>query len=182
MSIEHINVPKKRVFIGVRIPPHIASEILGVNEAIEPFFEGRFTPIENLHVTLKFIGSIDERMIRQVDEALAEVLFEHIEARIDGFGSFSNRIVWARITGLKHVQRAVDEALLPLFDPEERFMSHLTIARIKRCTNRAGLRSMLKALHLPLNWRFTSIELIESKSEARYETIASYPLTSRILI
>ena len=184
-SAQRIGVPKRRVFVGVRIPPHIGEELQSIQETIAPFFEGRFTPVENLHVTLKFLGEIDERTIEQVRETLEEATLEHMLARIDGFGSFSNRIIWARITGIKHVQRSIDSALSDRFAKERRFMSHATVARVRRCTNRAGLRAALKALHLPLSWQFTHVELIAShlsEDGARYETIASYPLTNRILV
>ena len=184
-SAQRIGALKRRVFVGVRIPPHIGEELQGVQEAIAPFFEGRFTPVENLHVTLKFLGEIDEEMIGRVHESLEGAAFEHILARIGGFGSFSNRIIWAQITGIKHVQRTIDTALSDHFPKEHRFMSHATIARVKRCTNRAGLRAALKALHVPLTWQFTDVELIEShlsEDGARYETIASYPLSNRILV
>lgn len=164
------------MFIGVRIPLVIAQETEAVHEAIEPFFEGSFTDAENLHVTLKSLGSITDSTASKVKRTLLELEIERTRLSIEGFGSFSNRIIWARVSGLDEVQRSVDAALEGLFEPENRFMSHLTIARIRTC-NEPGLSAALKALHLPLGWYLEGIELIESTSDenkAQYETKARY--------
>ena len=164
-------------FIGIRVPLRIGEELEGVREAIEPFFEGSFTPNENLHVTLKFLGPLTDAMLTQVKRALLDVEIERTRLNIEGFGSFSKRIIWAKVSGLETIHERVDDALRGLFEPEKRFMGHMTLARIRRCTSESGLCAALKALYAPIGWYPEGIEIIRSQSDAkgtRYETQARY--------
>lgn len=173
---------KRRLFVGVRVPEHVREELEGAQDAIEAFYDGKATSGEGLHVTLKFLGEVDARGVERVQQRLRRARLPESTARILGFGSFSNRIAWARVGGLEEAQRRVDEALRGLFEPEKRFMGHLTIARMKRVANPAALRAALSAILPRASWRVHEIELIESRlgrSGARYSVIASYPCSSR---
>lgn len=100
-----------------------------------PEFTGKKTEYENLHLTLKFLREIDEELVEKVKEKLNKIKFEKFEATVDRIGFFSKkfiRIIWLHLNNCERLQKEVDLALKELFEPEERFMSHLTIARIKK--------------------------------------------------
>ncbi len=135
---------KMRVFVAVDIPKQIQKEIKKIQEKI-PEFKGKFTELENLHLTLKFLGNIDERKSELVKEKLKNIKIKKFESVIDKIGFFDNRIstkypqqivIWLHMTNCEELQKAVDEKLSGLFEKEKRFMSHLTIVRVKSVKNK----------------------------------------------
>ena len=57
-------------------------EILGNQK-----FHGKMTELENLHLTLKFLGEIDELKMEKVKEALGKIEFEKFEAHLGEIGA-----------------------------------------------------------------------------------------------
>ncbi len=103
----------------------------------------RWVPPENLHLTLSFLGEVEEERLPALSEALEGVARAHTPLTLairDG-GSFgrpaSPRVLWADVRGeteaLKALQADVAQALKALgFELEERdYTAHLTLARAK---------------------------------------------------
>jgi 2'-5' RNA ligase len=96
-----------------------------------------WVPPANLHVTMRFLGSIDENLI---DGALAprlkKVAARHqpFEARAKGFGAFPN-VLWVGVEsdGLVKLQREVEVVAveLGLAKEERAFHPHITVGRVK---------------------------------------------------
>ena len=127
-----------RVFIAIDLPRDVRKEIVRVQEKL-PELKGKKTEEENLHLTLKFLGEIDEEKTELVKEKLREIKFKKFEAEIDEIGVFSEkfiRIIWLHLSGCDKLQEEVDNKLKELFPKERRFMSHLTIARVKNVENK----------------------------------------------
>lgn len=142
-----------RAFICVRFPDDVVKEIARVQEILGGWkFTGKMTELENLHVTLKFLGEIDEEMIGKVREKLEEVKVGVFEARLVDAGTFSvhgkPRIVWVKVggKGMFELQKKIDEALEGLFEKERRFMSHLTIARVKYTKDARGFEECVRKI------------------------------------
>ena len=55
-----------RCFIGIDLPIAVIKEIKKIQIKLEPNFTGRLTSSENLHLTLKFLGEIEEDSINDV--------------------------------------------------------------------------------------------------------------------
>ena len=69
-----------------------------------------------------------------------KIKFDKFETEIDEISFFDNRksnkykqqiIIWLHLTNCEKLQKEIDNTLSDLFEKEKRFMSHLTIARIK---------------------------------------------------
>jgi RNA 2',3'-cyclic 3'-phosphodiesterase len=128
---------KIRAFICIDFPSEVIKEVARIQEIIskKPFV-GKLTELENLHLTLKFLGEISLQKVDEARQALSKVKFPKLDLKLAYTGTFSHRknpkIVWIKVVGnIAELQRQVDESLSGLFPKEERFMSHLTIARIK---------------------------------------------------
>src|SRR3989338_347573 len=117
-----------RAFIAVDIPEKIKREIVKIQNSL-PEFKGKTTEPENLHLTLKFLGEVNQEALEKVKNKLKSIKFEQFETEIDSIGTFNARIVWLHMAGCEELQRKIDGSLKGLFLPEKRFMSHLTIAR-----------------------------------------------------
>jgi 2'-5' RNA ligase len=136
---------KTRAFIYLEMPDSVIKEVARVQEVLEKKkFDGKMTELENLHLTLKFLGEIDTRKLEGAREKLKKIKFDKFEAHSGEIGIFSHRknprIVWIKLEGKEiwNLQEQIDESLKDLFKKEERFMSHMTIARVKYVKDREG--------------------------------------------
>jgi len=145
-----------RTFIALDFPLKVNSEIVKIQELIKKqnLFLGKFTESENLHLTLKFLGDIDEEKIELVKERLSKIKFNLFEVHLGNVGiftKFSPRILWIELRGrgLFELQKNIDEPLKDLFKPEERFMAHLTIARIKKVFDKNKFLDYIHQIKIP---------------------------------
>jgi len=136
---------KTRAFICIEFPESIIKEMARLQNLIEKHkFDGKLTELENLHLTLKFLGEVDNVTLEKVKERLSLVDFSEISLKLGEIGIFSHgkspRIVWVKVLGEEvwRLQEKIDNALEDLFKKEERFMSHLTLARVKYVKDREG--------------------------------------------
>ena len=129
-----------RAFIAVEIDSATASRIAAAIEQVKPRIGAiRWVGAGNFHLTLKFLGNIDESRIEPVGAALANALrpFPRLTINAKGLGVFPNpkrpRVLWVGLVGsqLVSLQAKVESALTPLgFAPKEKtFTPHLTIGR-----------------------------------------------------
>ena len=132
-----------RCFVAVDLEdPAIASKIAAVQEQLKGAgAKLKLVELENLHLTLRFIGEIPRDLIERVVEALRGVEFTPFTVHFVGLGAFPNprrpRVIWV---GVEEGSRELSElsakvnsvlAKLKLPKPEEEFTPHLTIARVK---------------------------------------------------
>ena len=133
-----------RVFIAVEIPLPIRQAILDQTESLRTTLGRdliRWVPIENQHLTLKFIGDVPSASI----DLLTQLLIGETQGRapftiqIGGLGSFPNpqraRVLWIGIhapAALESLQHGIESAAARLgYEAETRpFAPHLTIGRV----------------------------------------------------
>lgn len=159
----------KRCFIALDLSREVINEIKKIQKLIgkQVLFNGKFTEPENLHLTLKFLGDLDDSMIEKVDERLKGVNLESFEVELGEAGVFSKnyiRIIWIHLKGAEKLQKEIDEKLSSLFESEDRFMSHLTIARVKGVANRKALINYLESIK-PSKLKFRVDKFFLRKSE-----------------
>jgi 2'-5' RNA ligase len=142
-----------RTFIALDLPREAINEIKRIQEQIKNrnLLTGKFTEPENLHLTLKFLGEIDEKKVEEVKEKLKEIKFDSFEANLSEVGVFSKsfiKIIWVKLNGkgIWDLQGKIDEKLKETFTPEERFMSHITIARVKHVSSKKELLDYLESV------------------------------------
>ncbi len=148
-----------RLFIGVELEPGVAAAAANAAGALRDRLAAariavaaRWTPRENLHLTLWFIGDVADERARTIHDALAPPFARPaFDARLAGLGAFPPagrpRVFWIGLqSGAAPMQALHAELagrLAPLgFQAERRpFAAHLTIARVKAIEPRsAGLR------------------------------------------
>lgn len=143
---------KMRCFVALDLPKEVMNHIHEIQEKIKKqnLFVGKYVDIETLHLTLKFLGEIDEEKVEEVKKRLRKIKFSEFEVRLGETGIFSSkyssyiRVVWVKLGGANMLQKEVDEALKDMFEPEFRFMSHITIARVKKVVDRKRLIEYIK--------------------------------------
>jgi len=129
-----------RAFLAIDLAPEVIEKIYqAIDDLRERIPAVRWIPITNLHLTVKFLGNVEEAQIEPIGAALAAALrpFPRFAINAKGLGVFPDlrrpKILWVGLTGNRLAQLAatVESALLPLgFTPEKRsFTPHLTIGR-----------------------------------------------------
>jgi 2'-5' RNA ligase len=105
-------------------------------------FRVAWVPAANMHLTLRFLGSIAEELVEGVAGACKRVAARHapIEAKAVGLGAFPSlhkpHVLWVGVEAppeLAALQGDVEAAMVELgFDKEERaYHPHLTVGRVK---------------------------------------------------
>lgn len=129
-----------RAFIAVTLDSKVIEQIAAASNQLRPEITAvRWVTPANFHLTLKFLGSIDDAAIEPIGATLREQLrlFPRFTINAKGLGVFPGpkrpRVLWVGLTGDRLVSLAsrVESALRPLgFKPEDRkFTPHLTIGR-----------------------------------------------------
>ena len=173
---------KTRCFVSIELPIEAVEEIKKIQFEIKDLFVGKLTESKNLHLTLKFLGELTDEQVESVKNNLRNLNLESFEAELGGIGVFSEqfiRIIWVKLEGVG-IQTAVDESLAELFEKEQRFMSHVTIARVKRVEDKEKLITALKSLKAnPIKFKVDKFYLKKSELSSEgpvYTTIKGYGL------
>jgi len=164
------------------MPEEVKREIVKIQRNL-PEFSGKKIETENFHLTLKFLGEVDEEKIERVKERLGRIKFGKFEAEIDEIGVFSEKfikIVWLHMKGCDNLQEQVDEELEGLFEKERRFMSHLTIARVKNIKDKRKFLEKTKKIKIPrIKFKIDKFYLMKSELTAdgpKYSVLEEYKL------
>ncbi len=170
---------KTRAFISVDIPENIKKEITRIQKKL-PEFKGKLTETGNLHLTLKFLGWIDEEKLNEVKKSLRKIRPKGFETEIKQLGFFYPRVVWLHMTGASSLQKEIDDTLSSVFEKEKRFMSHLTIARIKEIDDGKKFREALGKINIKkIKFKVSNFRLkkaILRRTGPIYETLEEYDL------
>lgn len=128
----------KRLFVAIDPPQHIREHLALLCCGLP---NARWTPPEQFHLTLSFIGEVDGSTFLDIREALAEVSFPRFSLQLQGVGFFpprgQPRIIWAGVEKsepLHLLQRKITTRLFHLgLEPDNRkFSPHLTLARLQQ--------------------------------------------------
>jgi 2'-5' RNA ligase len=127
-----------RLFTAVAVPPEIGQGLLSRQHGIEG---GRWRPLEAFHITLKFIGDVQEPVAAELDEALAQIEAPAFDLELAGVGHFGEGVeihaVWAGVgesRDLRQLAKANERAAREVgLKPESRlYTPHVTLAYLKR--------------------------------------------------
>jgi len=130
-----------RAFVAVRVPPSpslsdVLGELANMGRAVRP------VAVDNLHVTLKFLGDTDASWVDRTCELLDDVASQlsAFDVTLQGLGAFPKpsrpSVIWTGITPpepMLELANAIEQALTTFgFAAEPRaFRPHVTLARIK---------------------------------------------------
>jgi RNA 2',3'-cyclic 3'-phosphodiesterase len=105
--------------------------------------EIRWVHPEGFHLTLKFLGSVQEEKLPEVLNVMGQIVppFSPFSVNVGGVGAFPNtrdpRVIWIGVHSMRDelalLQKAVEDGLQPLGFPREAraFHPHLTLGRFK---------------------------------------------------
>jgi len=126
-----------RLFIAVDLPAALKTAFSGFSGEL-PL--ARWVSPEELHLTLRFIGEVDQGTLSAISSALSRIRFAPFPLTLGGVGHFPPgqrpRVLWVGLApcpALMQLQMELELALLEIGIPAEgrRFSPHLTLARLK---------------------------------------------------
>jgi RNA 2',3'-cyclic 3'-phosphodiesterase len=178
-----------RLFTAIDIPAEIRTRLQVFVHRLKPTAKLAWSPIENLHMTTKFIGEWPESRLGEVRDALASIPSGSapVQIAIRGVGWFPNarnpRVFYAGIESgpeLRDLARDTEQALAPLgvLIEDREFHPHLTLARRRDPVPMEELRRALAADETNDfgDFRATSFFLYLSAG-GRYTRLQEFPLT-----
>lgn len=171
-----------RAFIAVEIPSALKEKIQRETESLRrglPRPLVRWVDVENIHLTLKFLGETPLSKLEILEGFLVEEVarlapFEIAVRNIGVFASFSRpRVIWAGVADngqLASLQRCVETAASRMGSAAEkrRFSAHLTLARVQEGISEVGREKIRKGIESNQTPDFgkiqvKSVHLFESK-------------------
>src|ERR1700731_491707 len=145
-----------RLFTGIDLPAPVVERLAALLERLRPTARLKWTPVENLHITTKFIGEWPKDDLGRLETALGTLpKREPVAIVVDGLGWFPNphspRTFWAAVhggTALGELARDVENVLEPLSIARDNrpFSPHLTLARISQQANLTATRQAIASL------------------------------------
>lgn len=100
--------------------------------------EAKMTFPKQFHLTLKFLGEVADDKVGGIKEKLKAVKFEQFKLKLGKIGVFPNekfiRVVWVGLEdggNANKLQQQIENSLEGMFEKDNRFHPHITLARIK---------------------------------------------------
>ncbi|MBV8653288.1 MAG: RNA 2',3'-cyclic phosphodiesterase [Alphaproteobacteria bacterium] len=176
-----------RLFVGIELPPELRLRVSLLCGGIPG---AKWVDPGNLHLTLRFIGEVDEGTASDIDETLAQIRAPRFTLTLAGTGHFGSgdtpRALWVgveRNPALYQLHDKIEAALMRLGLPPEqrRYSPHVTLARLKQ----VAVPRLQAFLHDHALFRaepftvehFSLIASYPTKSGSIYEDQADYALT-----
>jgi 2'-5' RNA ligase len=127
-----------RLFTALEIPRNIAMSLSLLRGGLPG---ARWVDVENYHITLRFIGDVDNRTADEIVDRLDRIDRPEFQVSLNGIGSFGSKkphSIWAGVSPSQEmaamqaeIERICQRIGLPP-DPRK-FMPHVTLARLKAC-------------------------------------------------
>jgi 2'-5' RNA ligase len=125
-----------RLFVGIALPEELRLRLAVLGQGVPG---ARWLPVDNLHLTVRFIGEVDGGVAEDVADAMLDLIVPPFEIELAGVGQFDNRgqprVLWVGVVPqalLTRLHGKIDIALQRLGLPPDRrkFHPHVTLARL----------------------------------------------------
>jgi 2'-5' RNA ligase len=176
-----------RIFTGLEIPDQIGRELSVLRGGLPG---ARWIDPENYHVTLRFVGDVDDMVAQEVASLLGRVRRTALELRFDALATFGGRRPRAVVATLAQTQALMDlqaehERLMRRvgLDAEGRkYVPHVTLARLRDSSSRQVADYLsARVLFGLLPFRVSRFVLFSSRASVGggpYLVEAAYPLAA----
>ncbi|MGN7471620.1 RNA 2',3'-cyclic phosphodiesterase [Brevibacillus sp. SAFN-007a] len=132
-----------RLFVALDIPEEAVHYVADVQERLKAEVRAdRWQPLHNLHLTLHFLGEVEEALVPAIceDMDIVSAIIEPFQLRIGGFGAFPHaehpRVLWLGLRGQTNPLKQLHLLLGRRFElhpgvayDRKRYRPHMTLAR-----------------------------------------------------
>jgi 2'-5' RNA ligase len=148
-----------RVFVAARLPESVLAAIGGLQERLAARgFGVRWVVVGNIHLTVKFLGEIDDGQLDGITRVLNRTVCSFAPFRLTaaGVGVFPRlnraRVIWVGLKGqlaeLRALRNAIEGDLEAVGHRRDKrpFTGHLTLGRVKKTIAPSELRTAIDAV------------------------------------
>lgn len=179
-----------RLFVSIGLPPDVRSRIWAAASEVRTHESVRAVSTEQLHLTLRFLGDVQDDRISALRRALAAGLSgaSSFDLELRNAGAFPTvrrpSVIWIGADlgePLAAAQRAVEAAVVSEgARPERRpFHPHVTLGRVRRGRAVDGLDVLIERIQFEASVPVSAVSLMKSElaaSGARHSEIARFEL------
>ena len=153
---------KTRCFIAIELSREIRDTLDKIKDELKKTIYGvKWVKSDNIHLTLKFIGYVEEEVVEKIKDILNDIAKEKepFKIRLSSAGAFPTperpRVIWLGIDeGAKEstdITNLIEEKLEPLgIEKKSRpFHPHLTLARDKFLKDKSSVKTAFASLKIP---------------------------------
>jgi 2'-5' RNA ligase len=176
-----------RLFTALKVPAELVKQVRQL--PFKGLDNAHWSHADDLHITLRFMGEVDDEKIDVVKEILTQVrvkAFTIVAKGLDVFDKKNRGVLYVPIESHKKVTHLSAEVTERLTDigfifPESYYTPHITLARTK---NAQGLHRYAEAhtKKIRVEWMASEFFLFRSadpdETGKRYTQLSSYPLQS----
>lgn len=163
----------KRVFFAIKFPLEIRKEIR--EKFIEPLLRFhqsiKCAEKNNLHITLHFIGRVNEKELKQIMEGFSKMELPRAKNVFLGgnanIGSFNSKIVFVHVQDTNNFLQELHEKCARIFPGKDTkpFHAHLTLARNPKGISLHALMKEMNSFPWEKPFLPTHVSLMESHSK-----------------
>lgn len=187
-----------RAFVAIQLPDSVRESLREVQAELQQLLSrnaAAWTNLQNLHLTLRFLGNVDAAKLPALAESLRKSLMNYspLELVCERLGCFPDlrfpRVIWAWVHDteerLADLHRRVDRAVAGLAEKpsEPTFTGHITLARPKDI-RRPDAGRLAEFVNAAVSrefgrWTCREVELVRSElspSGSRYTTLDAFRL------
>ncbi|MDD4069637.1 MAG: RNA 2',3'-cyclic phosphodiesterase [Candidatus Izemoplasmatales bacterium] len=157
-----------RIFIALLFSEEIKVELYNTIDHLRDLYDGNYTSFDNLHLTLHYIGEVDELLLEDVKTAIKSINFKKFKVKILKLSSFKNtstsclvhRVIEKTIS-LKQLHLKTINALklAGIKIDSDNFTPHITLGRKVKISK----EDLLDILVDEVEVEFDRISIMESK-------------------
>ncbi len=145
-----------RAFLAIDIDEHLFDKIREIQDSLIQIKDDlRLVPLENIHITLEFLGNLPPSMVDEISRIMQVISLEPFNLEFKGVGIFNPkfiRVVWIGTgDGSKNAISLAEDLkkrlkTLGVRITKKRFTPHATIARVKSKRNTRELARSIQEL------------------------------------
>jgi 2'-5' RNA ligase len=175
-----------RLFIAIDLPDEVRDYLYDFQKVVgRDDAKINWVAKKNLHLTVKFLGEIDESRLEEVKNSLRAIKFKSFEVTLCKFGAFPDfkfpNVLWV---GLKPEQdivklaQLVDSETLLFSSADTKFKAHLTIGRVKSIKFKDKFTKKLESISVKeIPFKIDKFSLYKSTLTSQgpqYQVVESY--------
>ena len=142
-----------RLFIAIDLPDAIKKILKSIRDKIS--YEG-IKCVDDFHITLKFLGEIDDHHADRIMQALSLVTFNQFKISLDETGFFPDekhmRVVWLGVNPpiqVIELHHMITRALNYEFPERNTFHPHITLARMRAVSDKKQFLETINSIEIP---------------------------------
>jgi RNA 2',3'-cyclic 3'-phosphodiesterase len=142
-----------RLFLAIDLPKEIIDYISPIQDSLDKS-SARLTLSKSSHLTLKFLGEVDETKVNSLVEFLKGVKFDKFSLKTTEIGIFKNwnyiNVIWLGLkesTELKQLHENIEKSLTEFnFKSDFDFHPHITLARVSYVNSKEALKKNIESI------------------------------------